>query len=178
GLDVADAYAGGASAGDALKRVKEQLREIPDSGIGFGMLRHLDPVGGPELASVGSVDIGFNYLGRFTLGETEGQAWAGAPEGSALGGATEADMPVAHAVEIGVLTDDSGAEPVLRGMFGYSPDLVRVETVSALADEWVAALRALAGHASDEDAGGFTPSDLTLDDLDQSEIDDFALEFG
>ena len=85
---------------------------------------------------------------------------------------------VAHAVEIGVLTDDSGAEPVLRGMFGYSPDLVRVETVSALADEWVAALRALAGHASDEDAGGFTPSDLTLDDLDQSEIDDFALEFG
>ncbi|MFV9430760.1 amino acid adenylation domain-containing protein [Rhodococcus aetherivorans] len=178
GLDVADAYAGGASAGDALKRVKEQLREIPDSGIGFGMLRHLDPVGAPELASVGAVDIGFNYLGRFTLGETEGQAWAGAPESSALGGATEADMPVAHAVEIGVLTDDSGADPVLRGMFGYSPDLVPAETVSALADEWIAALRALAGHASDEDAGGFTPSDLTLDDLDQSEIDDFALEFG
>ncbi|MBS9373880.1 non-ribosomal peptide synthetase [Rhodococcus sp. B50] len=178
GLDVADAYAGGTSAGDALKRVKEQLREIPDSGIGFGMLRHLDPVGGPKLATVGAVDIGFNYLGRFTLGETEGQAWAGAPESSALGGAIEADMPVAHAVEIGVLTDDSGAEPVLRGMFGYSPDLVPAATVAALADEWIAALRALAGHSANEDAGGFTPSDLTLDDLDQAEIDDFALEFG
>ncbi|MEU5840866.1 amino acid adenylation domain-containing protein [Rhodococcus sp. NPDC047139] len=178
GLDVADAYAGGPNAGDALKRVKEQLREIPDSGIGFGMLRHLDPVGRAELETAGTVDIGFNYLGRFTLGESEGQAWSSAPESSTLGGATEADMPVAHAVEIGVYTDDSGAEPVLRGSFGYSPGLVPEATVSALAHEWIAALTALAGHSAREDAGGFTPSDLTLGDLDQSEIDDFALEFG
>ena len=178
GLDIADAYAGGASAGEALKRVKEQVREIPDSGIGFGMLRHLDPVGRSELATAGAVDIGFNYLGRFTLGETEGQAWSSAPESATLGGATEADMPVAHAVEIGVLTDDSGAGPVLRGTFGYSPGLVPEATVAALAAEWTAALTALAGHSEHEDAGGFTPSDLTLGDLDQAEIDDFALEFG
>ncbi|WP_241385590.1 non-ribosomal peptide synthetase [Rhodococcus sp. CH91] len=178
GLDIADAYAGGTSAGDALKRVKEQLREIPDSGIGFGMLRHLDPVGRSELATAGTVDVGFNYLGRFTLGETEGQAWSSAPESTALGGATEAAMPVAHAVEIGVFTDDSGDAPVLRGTFGYSPALVSGATVAALADEWIAALAALARHSAHEDAGGFTPSDLTLGDLDQAEIDDFALEFG
>lgn len=178
GIDLADAYAAGPSAGDALKRVKEQLREIPDSGIGFGMLRHLDPAGASELAAAGGVDIGFNYLGRFTLGESEGQAWSSAPETSALGGATERDMPVAHAVEIGVFTDDSGDRPVLRGTFGYSPGLIGEATVDALAKAWTDALGALAGHSADETAGGFTPSDLTLGDLDQSEIDEFSLEFG
>ena len=33
GVDLAEAFAGGDAAGAALKLVKEQLREIPDSGI-------------------------------------------------------------------------------------------------------------------------------------------------
>ncbi|MGJ3561517.1 condensation domain-containing protein [Streptomyces sp. INA 01156] len=31
----------------AVKRVKEQLRAVPDNGIGYGLLRHLDPGRGP-----------------------------------------------------------------------------------------------------------------------------------
>ena len=178
GVDVARAFTGSGDAGEALKRIKEQLREIPDSGIGFGMLRHLDAEGATAFDAAPPPDIGFNYLGRFTLGEAEGGPWSGAPESSALGGATEADMPVSHAVEIGVLTEDTPAGPVLRGTFGYSPGLVSEQTVAELAGNWVAALGALAGHASADDAGGFTPSDLTLGGLDQSEIDEFSLEFG
>ncbi|MFD6675724.1 amino acid adenylation domain-containing protein [Rhodococcus zopfii] len=178
GLDVARAFSGAGEAGEALKRVKEQLREIPDNGIGFGMLRHLDAEGGSEFAAAVPSEVGFNYLGRFTLGETEGGPWSGAPESSALGGAVEVDMPVSHAVEIGVLTEDTPGGPVLRGTFGYSPGLVPEQVVAELAENWIGALGALAGHASADDAGGFTPSDLTLGDLDQSEIDEFSLEFG
>lgn len=41
---------GGQAVGTALKRVKEQLREIPDNGIGYGLLRHLNPATAARLA--------------------------------------------------------------------------------------------------------------------------------
>ncbi|MBM7458207.1 non-ribosomal peptide synthetase [Rhodococcus coprophilus] len=178
GTDLDAAFGAGRDAGEALKRVKEQLREIPDSGIGFGILRYLDDEGRRVLASAVVPEIGFNYLGRLTLGEAEGRPWSSAPESSALGGATEADMPVNHALEIGVFTDETVEGPMLRGSFGYSPALVPEHLVADLVSAWVAALEALALHASAGDAGGFTPSDLTLGGLDQSEIDEFAMEFG
>ena len=45
GIDLADAFAGGAAAGEAIKAVKEQLLAIPDRGMGYGLLRHFNPEG-------------------------------------------------------------------------------------------------------------------------------------
>lgn len=176
-VDLTDAFRGGESAGGALKAVKEQMRRIPDNGIGFGMLRYLDPASAATLATGRAPEIGFNYLGRFTLGEDSGGAWTSAPESGTLGGATDADMPVSHAIEIGAVTEDSADGAALRATWGYSPDVVDAATVEKLATAWVDALRALSGHATGVDAGGLTPSDLTLADLDQSEIDEFEMEF-
>ncbi|MGF0171332.1 hypothetical protein ACQF36_12710 [Streptomyces sp. Marseille-Q5077] len=39
------------AAGRVLKRVKEQVRAVPDDGIGYGVLRYLDPAAGTELAA-------------------------------------------------------------------------------------------------------------------------------
>ncbi|AKE88651.1 non-ribosomal peptide synthetase [Rhodococcus aetherivorans] len=178
GVDLAEAFAGGDCAGVALKLVKEQLREIPDNGIGFGMLRHLDPESGTELGAAPAPEIGFNYLGRLTLGEGDGGPWTAAPEAGVLGGTTDEAMPVSHAIEVGAVTEETPAGPVLRATWGYATGVVPASVVAELAHGWVAALCALADHAARDDAGGFTPSDLTLSDLDQSEIDDFALEFG
>ncbi|MGW3480820.1 amino acid adenylation domain-containing protein [Rhodococcus indonesiensis] len=178
GVDLAEAFAGGDAAGAALKLVKEQLREIPDSGIGFGMLRHLDPESRTELGAAPAPEIGFNYLGRLTLGEGAGAPWMAAPEADVLGGSTDDAMPVSHAIEVGAVTEETPAGPVLRATWGYATGVVPASVVSELAHGWVAALCALADHTARDDAGGFTPSDLTLSDLDQSEIDEFALEFG
>ncbi len=177
GVDLVDAFGGGGAAGDALKSVKEQMRRVPDNGIGYGVLRHLDPVAGPALAAGPAPEIGFNYLGRFTLGEGAGGAWTSAPGSGTLGGAADGDMPVSHAIEIGAVTEDSIDGPILRATWGYSPDVVDAATVRSLATAWVDALRALSGHAASGHAGGLTPSDLTLTDLDQAEIDEFELEF-
>ena len=38
-LDLADAMAGGPALGRALKVIKEQLRALPDNGLGYGLLR-------------------------------------------------------------------------------------------------------------------------------------------
>ncbi|PTR28868.1 non-ribosomal peptide synthase protein (TIGR01720 family)/amino acid adenylation domain-containing protein [Rhodococcus sp. OK519] len=177
GVDLPDAFAGGESVSDALKSVKEQMRRIPDSGIGFGILRHLDPASQAVLATGRGSEIGFNYLGRFTLGESASGSWTSAPESSTLGGAADGDMPVSHAVEIGAVTEDTEHGPVLRATWGFSPAVVDAEVVTSLAGAWVDALCALSGHCAGDAAGGLTPSDLTLADLDQSEIDEFEMEF-
>ncbi|MFM1724323.1 amino acid adenylation domain-containing protein [Rhodococcus sp. PAM 2766] len=177
GVDLSDAFGGGESAGGAIKAVKEQMRRIPDNGIGFGMLRYLDPASADTLAAGRPPEIGFNYLGRFTLGEGAGEAWTSPPESGTLGGATDGAMPVSHAIEIGVVTEDSAGGPALRATWGHSPEVVDTATVQRLAAAWGDALRALSGHAAGAGAGGLTPSDLTLADLDQSEIDEFEMEF-
>ena len=68
GLDRADALAGGPAAGQLLKRVKASLRALPDKGLGYGLLRRLDPETGKILSTYPSPDIVFNYLGRLTEG--------------------------------------------------------------------------------------------------------------
>ncbi|WP_372352908.1 hypothetical protein [Streptomyces sp. KL116D] len=64
GIDVDDAFAGGAAAGQAVKAVKEQLRSVPDNGMGYGLLRHSTRGPQPPLAGLRQPQIGFNYLGR------------------------------------------------------------------------------------------------------------------
>ena len=54
------------AAGALVKAVKEQLRAVPGDGLGYGLLRYLNPDTGPALAARPGAQIGFNYLGRFT----------------------------------------------------------------------------------------------------------------
>jgi len=61
-------WAQGNGLGRILKRIKEQLRELPDNGVGYGLLRYLNEETGAELSSLAQPEIGFNYLGRFTSG--------------------------------------------------------------------------------------------------------------
>ncbi len=119
GVDLVDAFGGGGAAGDALKSVKEQMRRVPDNGIGYGVLRHLDPSPDLRWPPGPAPEIGFNYLGRFSLGEGAGGAgrahrirhprWRGGR-----------DMPVSHAIEIGAVTEDSIDGPILRATWGYT----------------------------------------------------------
>ena len=51
--------------GIAIQRVKEILRGMADKGLGYGILKYLDP--NSQLSHMPSpgIEIGFNYLGRF-----------------------------------------------------------------------------------------------------------------
>ncbi|MGK5643488.1 condensation domain-containing protein, partial [Streptomyces sp. URMC 126] len=50
------------------------------------------------------------------------------------------------------------------------------DDVRALAEGWFRMLRALVDGTAASDAGGFTPSDLSLVELSQDEIDDLEAE--
>ena len=77
-LDLEQALQGGAALGQALKRIKEQLRALPEAGLGYGLLRYLNQETALDLAALASPQIGFNYLGRF--GQPDATEWGIAPE--------------------------------------------------------------------------------------------------
>ena len=74
-LDLEQALQDGTSLGQALKRIKEQLRSLPEAGLGYGLLRYLNQEAASDLAALPSPQIGFNYLGRFGQPEAAGWEW-------------------------------------------------------------------------------------------------------
>jgi non-ribosomal peptide synthase protein (TIGR01720 family) len=172
GLDLDEALAGGPALGRAVKRFKEQLRAVPDGGLGYGLLRYLNAETATVLAGCAAPQLGFNYLGRFAGGGAGSAAFDPAPEAGALGGGGDPAMPVPHGVEVNALTvagPDGGA--VLRATWSFAPALIEGSAVEDLARGWFAALDALVRHAAQPGAGGRTPSDLPLIALSQAEIE-------
>ncbi|WKX71564.1 non-ribosomal peptide synthetase [Streptomyces sp. XD-27] len=182
GIDVADAVAGGPAAGRAIKAVKEQVRAVPDNGIGYGLLRHLNPHTAAALATEPEPQIGFNYLGR-TSGadipeDLSGLGWAPDTSHQDLIAAPDADMPVLSALEINAVAADTGDGDELTAYLAFPTGVLTRDEVTELADLWVKALTALAQHATAPEAGGLTPTDAPLVDVSQVEIDTWESRFG
>ncbi|MGW3430396.1 amino acid adenylation domain-containing protein [Streptomyces melanosporofaciens] len=173
--DWAEFRAGGPVAGRVLKRVKEQLRALPDNGIGYGLLRYLNPQTAPVLAGLPGPQISFNYLGRFPGGGPEGDAapadWSTAPEGFDLDGGSDPDRPLAHTIDINAMTRDLPDGPQLVADVSWAGEMLSEPDVRELGEHWLAALTALVTHVERPQAGGWSPSDLTLVPLTQSEIE-------
>ncbi|MET8658441.1 amino acid adenylation domain-containing protein [Streptomyces griseus] len=173
GVDLDEALAGGPAAGTAVKRIKEHLRSLPDRGLGYGLLRHLNADTAPTLADRPEPQIGFNYLGRFRGDTGESAApWSFGPGG--LTAASDADMPTPSAVVVNALTEDGPDGPRLTAHWTHPTGVLTTGDVTALAEHWQRALTALTAHADRPDAGGHTPSDLALVTIDQNRLD--ALE--
>ncbi|WP_124285810.1 non-ribosomal peptide synthetase [Streptomyces sp. ADI92-24] len=166
----------------AVKRVKEQLRTLPDHGVGYGMLRHLNPATRSRLATAAQPQIGFNYLGRYAASQepadnTEGADWDVLLDG---GGprSQDPDMPVHHVIDINAHTEDLPDGPRLVTRWTWPSDLLKEEDVGALSEAFVRALRTIAEHVQRPDAGGYTPSDLPLVSLNQAQIDRLQNKWG
>ncbi|MGY0500928.1 amino acid adenylation domain-containing protein [Nocardia sp. FBN12] len=160
GIDLGEAFAGGPAAGSAIKATKEQLRSIPDRGVGFGLLRYLNDETAAALAGAPTPQLSFNYLGRAVTGD---DPWV--PRRFA---ATNDDRaPLAAVVDINAVLTDAGLEVT----WAYASRLLGEADVRALADLWSQALRALVTHAGTGDAGGRTPSDFALVSVDQPQIE-------
>jgi amino acid adenylation domain-containing protein/non-ribosomal peptide synthase protein (TIGR01720 family) len=169
------AWTGGPAAGAALKDVKERLRALPDAGLGYGLLRHLNPATADVLAGYPRPQIGFNYLGRLAA-PAEPTDWAPAEEGAGIGGGAGDGMRLPHSLEITAVTQDGPDGPRLSATWLYPSGVLAPARVTALAHRWRDALAALAEHARHADVGGFTPSDLNLVALSQEDIESFEEE--
>ncbi|MFE1311041.1 amino acid adenylation domain-containing protein [Streptomyces sp. NPDC058755] len=188
GIDVDEAIAGGAAAGDALKRVKEQRRALPDQGIGYTLLRYLNDETAAELRPYPADEIGFNFLGHFSFDSScdfsfdgpepaPGPGWTPAPECAELVAAPDPDMPALSALELNSLVTDTGNGARLTALFTFATGVLTADAVRDLADTWCAALRGLHTLVT-TGATGLTPSDVAPVHVGQAELDTWQRRFG
>ncbi|MEH1796175.1 amino acid adenylation domain-containing protein [Nostoc sp.] len=154
--------------GEVLKLVKEQLRRIPNRGIGYGVLRYLhqDETIRTKLQSLPQAQVSFNYLGQFDRVLTA----------SAVLGLTQE-----FKAEQSLLNQRShllGVSGLIRAgklemTWAYSEKVHKRDTIEHLAFGFIEALRSLITHCQSPDAIGHTPSDFSAARLSQKQLDKF-----
>ncbi|MCZ9339651.1 hypothetical protein NGM37_17975, partial [Streptomyces sp. TRM76130] len=87
-------------------------------------MRHLNPGTGPVLARLPDPQVGFNYLGRFTQGDSNGAgAWEPSAE-AGPGGAADPEAPVLHLLDAGAVVRDTPAGPELTLSLAWPGTLI------------------------------------------------------
>ncbi|MEU4794393.1 amino acid adenylation domain-containing protein [Streptomyces sp. NPDC023327] len=175
--DLTDAFAGGPAAGTAVKRIKEQLRAVPDKGMGYGLVRYLNPHTAVGFEDLPAPQVAFNYLGRFQAADSDRAAdWTPLSGIDGVAG-DPAHLPLAHCLELNARTQDGPDGAQLVAFWTWAGAVLDESGVRELAALWFQALEALVRHAERPDAGGLTPSDVSHASITQDEIDAFEDEF-
>ncbi|MFI9722848.1 amino acid adenylation domain-containing protein [Streptomyces sp. NPDC052396] len=182
GVDLADVLAGGPAAGKAIKLVKEQLRGIPDKGVGYGLLRWLNPETAEQLAGLPVPQIGFNYLGRISDSDVpehlRADGWGPASWSAELIPAPDPDLPALSALEVNSVATDTADGTRLQTAFMFPTGVLSRERASELAELWVEVLHGMAAYAAQPGIGGLTPSDALLVSVRQDEIEAWETRYG
>ncbi|GGK57791.1 condensation domain-containing protein [Nocardia camponoti] len=123
---------------DLLDSVTIHLREIPNQGLDYGLLRYVNRA--PELRTEPQVE--FNYLGRIDLAGSTTDPWSllVGKYDDALPLDPEPDLPLRYAIDViaGIGTTPTG--PALTTNFRWSASLFTEEEAAAFATRWEQAL--------------------------------------
>lgn len=165
----------GHEIGRAVLAAKEATARVPQGGLGWGVLRYLNPQTAPVLARLPRPEVGFNYLGRFSSGQ-EGD-WLPLPMDGVLGGGVDPDAAMVHALELNAVTEEGPEGPQLTAVWTWAGELFDEGRIAELGEAFVDALTALAEHVRTPGAGGHSPSDFPLVRLDQDGVDDLEERF-
>ncbi len=153
--------------GQAIKSIKEQLRRLPNRGIGYGILRYLSP-SAAQIQTMSPAQVRFNYLGQ--VAQQESQVWQLMQE--SVGSESSRLGYRSHLLDVSGLVVDGR----LQIDWSYSSKIHQLATIERLAGWFMEALRDLIDHCRSPDAVGFTPSDFSKSGLSQQELDDLIAE--
>ncbi|MEZ2339470.1 condensation domain-containing protein, partial [Mucilaginibacter sp. RCC_168] len=163
----------GTGPADWIKSVKEQLRKVPDKGLGYGILKYINKE--PQLQGDLPWDIVFNYLGQLDNVLKQNQdnylTAAGEPTGE------QANPELLTDEKLSVNSMVAGGELVLN--WGYSTLHFSQERIQELADCYLKNLETLIDHCTEQHKSGivFTPSDYGLgNEIAYNELDSFLTE--
>jgi non-ribosomal peptide synthase protein (TIGR01720 family) len=156
----------GGDLAEAIKAVKEQLRLIPDKGLGYGVLKYINKE--EKLSNKKCWDIIFNYLGQVD-NIMSGKWLSGAAESN--GASSSEDKTVKHLLEVNGAVQ--GGELVMN--WGYSKLHYEKETISEIVESYKSTLQSLIDHCLDlhkTEGAVYTPSDYGLEsDISLEELD-------
>ena len=154
-------------SGAALKSVKEQLRAIPNKGIGYGLLRYLARASASieKLKAMPAAEVSFNYLGQFDQVLSESSPFVAARE--SFGATRSRKGTRSHLLRINA----NIANGQLQIAWSYSENIHHRETIERLADDFIDSLQSLINHCMSPEAGGYTASDFPQAQLSQKDLD-------
>lgn len=141
---------------EVLKRVKEQVRNFPNQGIGYGALRYLeeDEIITEQLRSLPEAEVMFLYLGQLDQTSPQSSLFKMSQEFS--GSTYSPRGKRSHLFEVNGLITQSQ----LRVDWSYSKNVYRRETVEGLSHEFVGLLQSLITSCQSSSIENYTPSDF------------------
>ncbi|MFI6220640.1 amino acid adenylation domain-containing protein [Nocardia salmonicida] len=143
-VDVARAQADPAAARTLLDSVSAHLREIPNQGLDYGLLRYVNR--SAKLRTAAEPQVEFNYLGRIDLSGNETDPWSllVGEHDTALPLDPEPDLPLRYAVDViaGIGATPEGS--ALTTNFRWSTALFTEAKAARFAEHWELAITTLA----------------------------------
>ncbi|MBB6274141.1 amino acid adenylation domain-containing protein/non-ribosomal peptide synthase protein (TIGR01720 family), partial [Pedobacter cryoconitis] len=157
-----------ADYGLQLKHIKEQLRQIPDKGLGYGVLKYIDKA--DALQGIDPWEVEFNYLGQLdNLVQEEGNTLLSAAAES-TGRSTAESHPIRELLSVNSFIQ--GGE--LRMSWSFSKRHFTADALIAIAASYLENLENLIKHAVAVEIPVFTPSDYNLgEEITNEELDKF-----
>jgi non-ribosomal peptide synthase protein (TIGR01720 family) len=154
------------SAVEALQSVKEQLRRIPNRGIGYGLLRYAsgDSSVAEKFQALPQAEVRFNYLGQIDRVFLDSSMFSIAPQPSGPAQSSRAE----RAYLLNIIGMVSGGE--LRLEWTFSESIHRQETVTRLAQSFIEELRTLIVQSRTSDKINYSPADFPRAKLSQEEL--------
>uniref|UniRef100_UPI000619C7CB condensation domain-containing protein n=1 Tax=Paenibacillus dauci TaxID=1567106 RepID=UPI000619C7CB len=153
--------------GELIKRTKENLRHVPNKGIGYGILHYLTDEKykrGIDLSI--KPDISFNYLGQLSYGDTAGLF----TESSLSAGAQASPaMVIEEGLQInGMIKDDE-----LQFILEFNPSVWLSEDTSRFAECLEDSLEEIIQYCAAAETTELTPYDYGIHDLDLDDLSQF-----
>ncbi|NQZ10191.1 MAG: amino acid adenylation domain-containing protein, partial [Algicola sp.] len=154
-----------------LKHFKEQQREIPDKGLGFGVLKYLQKTIDKDYCPTAS----FNYLGQFDGASVTDKEQGAEQEQQALFELSSLKTAKTNADHLALTCPVDIVAHVESGQLQlavfYSHSLENQTLVNALLDSYVEHLEQIIGFCCDTDDFNLTPSDIDFDGFDIDGLD-------
>ncbi|OXS19100.1 non-ribosomal peptide synthetase, partial [Pseudomonas fluorescens] len=159
------------SLADSIKQIKEQLRAIPDNGLGFGALRYLgDDATRQAFSRLPVPRITFNYLGQVDASFDQPDGLFATASESA-GAEQSPDAPLSNWLTVNGQV--YGGE--LHMGWTFSPLMFDPEVIEALSVAFSRELTALIAHCCTPGNSGVTASDFPLARLNQQQLESLPL---
>ena len=159
------------NTGDSLKSIKEQLRQIPNRGVDYGIGYYLNPDLSIQfrLRNYPKAEVSFNYLGQFTDSQISSLGGKFAKESS---GSIHSPLGQrSHLIDInGIVVGGK-----LEIEWQYSEKFHQKTTIENLANAYQESLVRIIDHCLLTE-GGYTPSDFPDADINQAELDELLSE--
>ena len=157
-----------ADTGALFKSIKEQLRKIPNKGIGYGLHRYI--LNNIQLSRAGKPDISFNYLGQFDqLLQKDGFF-------RTVHDLETHERGIENIREFLIDISASVKNNRLFIQFIYSKNIHKAENMKTFASWFKEELNDLIEFCRSAEAGGYTPSDFRDVALEEEEINNLLSE--